>query len=328
MNKQLSVAPMMDWTDRHCRYFHRLLSPHALLYTEMVTTGALLYGDKQRFLEFDNAEQPVALQLGGSDSSAMAQCAEFAQKAGYQEVNINVGCPSDRVQNGRIGACLMSEPDLVAACVSEMKNKVDIPVTVKTRIGIDDFDSPEFLLQFVETVSKAGCNTFIIHARKAILKGLSPKENRSVPPLNYERAYLVKREFPHLSVVVNGGVNTVEDIQQHWAKLDGVMIGREAYHNPFFLVDIEHQLCSQPMKDRVDVLHQFIPYVERQLNRGVGLQSITRHILGLFAGQPGGKIWRRYLSENARSKNAGPDVLLAALNKMLPYQPNLLASNN
>jgi len=328
MNKQLSVAPMMDWTDRHCRYFHRLLSPHALLYTEMVTTGALLYGDKQRFLAFDNAEQPLALQLGGSDPLAMAQCAVFAQQAGYQEVNINVGCPSDRVQNGRIGACLMSEPALVADCVSEMKSKVDIPITVKTRIGIDDFDSAEFLLQFIEAVSKAGCDTFIIHARKAILKGLSPKENRSVPPLNYERAYLVKREFPHLSVVVNGGINTVEDIQQHWAKLDGVMIGREAYHNPFFLVGIEHQLFAQPMQDRVDVLHQFIPYVEQQLSLGVALQSITRHILGLFAGQPGGKLWRRYLSENARVKNAGPEVLLEALNKMLPYQPNLLASNS
>ncbi|MEO1889544.1 MAG: tRNA dihydrouridine(20/20a) synthase DusA [Cycloclasticus sp.] len=327
INRQLSVAPMMDWTDRHCRYLHRLLSPHALLYTEMVTTGALLHGDKQRFLMFDEFEQPLALQIGGSNPSEMAQCAEFAQQEGYQEVNINVGCPSDRVQNGRIGACLMSDPQLVAHCVSEMRDKVDIPVTVKTRIGIDDFDSVEFLLNFVDTVSKAGCETFIIHARKAILKGLSPKENRTVPPLNYDRAYLIKREFPHLSVVVNGGIKAVEDIQQHWNKLDGVMIGREAYHNPFFLAEIERQLFNEGALDREAILHEFIRYVDRQLTTGVSLQHMTRHILGLFAGQPGGKYWRRYLSENARHKNAGSDVLLAALEEMAPYQANLVASN-
>jgi tRNA-dihydrouridine synthase A len=323
----VSVAPMMDWTDRHCRYLHRLLSPHALLYTEMITTGAILHGDKERFLMFDEFEKPVALQLGGSKPSEMAQCAEFAQQFGYQEVNINVGCPSDRVQNGRIGACLMSEPQLVAQCVSEMKEKVDIPVTVKTRIGIDDFDSEEFLLDFVDTVANAGCDTFIIHARKAILKGLSPKENRSVPPLNYDRAYLIKREFPDLSVVVNGGIKTLDDIQQHWNKLDGVMIGREAYHNPFFLAEIEQQLFEQAALDRVDVLDKFILYVERQLTLGVSLQNMTRHILGLFAGQAGGKHWRRYLSENARHKNAGPEVLLAALQEMAPYQANLVASS-
>lgn len=315
----LSVAPMMDWTDRHCRYFHRLLSPSALLYTEMVTTGALLHGDKQRWLAFDNVEQPLALQLGGSNPKDMAACALFAQQAGYQEVNINVGCPSDRVQNGRIGACLMSEPELVAQCVSEMRERVDIPITVKTRIGIDDLDSAEFLLKFVETVAEAGCETFIIHARKAILSGLSPKENRTIPPLNYQRAYQVKKTFPALSIAVNGGIQTVSDIPQHWEQLDGVMIGRAAYHNPFLLADIEHQLFLQPLLDRKKVLFDFIPYVEKQLILGVSLQSMTRHILGLFAGQPGGKHWRRYLSEQARAKNAGPEVLLQALAAMSPY---------
>ncbi|MEH6503445.1 MAG: tRNA dihydrouridine(20/20a) synthase DusA [Cycloclasticus sp.] len=320
MNRKLSIAPMMDWTNRHCRYFHRLLSPNALLYTEMVTTGALLYGDKERFLAFDGFEQPLALQLGGSEPLEMAQCAKFAEDAGYQEVNINVGCPSDRVQSGRIGACLMAEASIVAQCVSEMRDQVAIPITVKTRIGIDDFDSPEFLLSFVETVAKAGCDTFIIHARKAILKGLSPKENRTIPPLNYDRAYQVKREFPHLTVVVNGGIKTVSDIQRHWQSVDGVMIGREAYHNPFFLVDVEQQLFQSPLQQRTQVLDKFLPYVEDQLSKGVALQSITRHILGLFAAQPGGKYWRRYLSENARHKKAGIEVLFAALDAMKPHE--------
>ena len=319
INRQLSIAPMMDWTDRHCRYFHRLLSPDALLYTEMVTTGALLHGDKQRFLEFNDFEQPVALQLGGSSPDDMAACAKFAQEAGYQEVNINIGCPSDRVQNGRIGACLMSEPELVAQCVLQMRQCVDIPVTVKTRIGIDDLDSVEFLMEFVKTVSDAGCNTFIIHARKAILNGLSPKENRTIPPLNYERAYEVKKEFPSLSIVVNGGIDTVSDIQQHWQHLDGVMIGREAYHNPFFLAEIEHQLFQQPLLDRKAVLDAYIQYIEKQLILGVSLQNMTRHILGLFAAQPGGKHWRRYLSEHARHKGAGTEVLLGGLEAMAPY---------
>jgi tRNA-dihydrouridine synthase A len=319
-SRSFSVAPMMDWTDRHCRYFHRLLSPNAFLYTEMVTTGALIHGDKQRFLAFDDEEQPVALQLGGSVPSDMAACAELAQQAGYMEVNINVGCPSDRVQNGRIGACLMSEPALVAECVSEMKASVDIPVTVKTRIGIDDFDSPEFLFKFVEEVSNAGCETVIIHARKAILNGLSPKENRTIPPLNYDRAYQVKKEFPELIVIVNGGVKTTKEIEKHWQHLDGVMVGREAYHNPFFLAEIEHQLFQQPLQEREEILQSFLPYVEQQLIKGVALQSMSRHILGLFAGQVGGKHWRRYLSENARLKNAGTDVLIAAFEEMKQYQ--------
>ena len=319
INRLLSIAPMMDWTDRHCRYFHRLLSPNALLYTEMVTTGALLHGDKQRFLAFDQYEHPVALQLGGSDPKAMAQCAGYAQEACDQEVNINVGCPSDRVQNGRIGACLMAEPQRVAQCVSLMRQAVDIPVTVKTRIGIDELDSFEFLRGFVQAVTDAGCDTVIIHARKAILNGLSPKENRTIPPLNYDRAYDIKRAFPSVSIIVNGGVNAISEIQQHWQHLDGVMIGRKAYHNPFFLAEIEHQLFKQPLADRKKVLEAYLPYIEKQLELGVPLQNLTRHILGLFAGQPGGKHWRRYLSENARQKNAGPEVLLAGLEAMAPY---------
>jgi len=320
LNRQFSVAPMMDWTNRHCRYFHRLLSPHALLYTEMVTTGALIHGDKARFLAFDGFEQPVALQLGGSNPADMAACAEFAEAAGYQEVNINVGCPSDRVQNGKIGACLMSEPALVAQCVVAMREKVDIPITVKTRIGIDDFDSLDFLLGFVRAVSNAGCETVIIHARKAVLSGLSPKENRTIPPLNYERAYEVKKEFPHLNIVVNGGIKDVRDIKDHWGKLDGVMIGREAYHNPFFLAEVEHQLFNQPLLDREMVLRRFIPYVKEQLSLGVPLQRMSKHILGLFAGQPGGKHWRRYLSESVRPKHSGADLLLAAYDEMKLYQ--------
>jgi len=318
--KHLSIAPMMDWTDRHCRYFHRILSPHAVLYTEMVTTGALLYGDKERFLAYNPEEHPLVLQLGGSAPEDMAKCAALAAEVGFKEININVGCPSDRVQNGRIGACLMLEPKLVAQCVSYMRDKVDIPITVKTRIGIDDNDSFEFLCEFVETVEEAGCNTFVIHARKAILSGLSPKENRTIPPLNYGRAYELKKKFPQLAIVINGGIQTVGDIQQHWEQVDGVMIGREAYNNPYFLAKIEHELYQQQLLSREEVLNKFLPYVEAQLNLGVRLQSITRHILGLFAGQPGGKHWRRYLSENARHDGAGTDVLLAALDAMAPFK--------
>ena len=319
MNRQLSVAPMMDWTDRHCRYFHRLLSPSALLYTEMVTTGALLHGEKERFLRFNKVEQPLALQLGGSDPFGMSRCAEFAEKAGFKEVNINVGCPSDRVQQGAIGACLMASPSVVAACVNAMRDVVTIPITVKTRIGIDDKDSLNFLLDFIGTVAEAGCDTFIIHARKAILKGLSPKENRSIPPLNYERAYEVKRRFPNLTIVVNGGIKSVADIQRHWQNVDGVMIGREAYHNPFFLADVEQQLFDQPLIERLNVLHNYLPYVEKQLTEGVSLVNLTRPIFGLFAGQPGGKHWRRHLSEKARIQGAGPEMLLAAYEAMGPY---------
>ncbi|ORU89964.1 MAG: tRNA dihydrouridine synthase DusA [Cycloclasticus sp. symbiont of Poecilosclerida sp. M] len=310
---KLSIAPMMDWTDRHCRYFHRLLSPNALLYTEMVTTGALLHGESERFLRHDIFEYPLALQLGGSEPNALAQCAKLAEQAGFQEVNINVGCPSDRVQSGRFGACLMAEPGLVAQCVEKMQDAVDIPVTVKTRIGIDDFESADFLLKFIEKVSNAGCRVFIIHARKAILKGLSPKENRTVPPLNYGRAYLIKREFPELTVIVNGGIKTVADIEQHWAFADGVMIGREAYQNPYFLAELEQQLFHQALKKREAYLADYLPYVEQQLASGVALPAMTRHILGLFSAQMGGRHWRRHISENAHKESAGIEVIEAAL---------------
>jgi len=315
--RKLSVAPMMDWTDRHCRFFHRLFSPHALLYTEMVTTGALLHGNSHRFLDFDICEQPLALQLGGSNPDELAQCAKMAEQAGYQEVNLNIGCPSDRVQNGKIGACLMAEPKLVAQCVTEMNEKISIPVTIKTRIGIDDFDSEEFLFNFVETIAQAGCKVFIIHARKAILKGLSPKENRTIPPLNYERAYLLKKTFPALTIVLNGGVKTASDVKTHWQHVDGVMIGREAYHNPYCLMEIEQQCFNRDVVDRVDILKTYLPYVEQQLVLGVPLQRLTRHLLGLFAGQPNGKYWRRFLSsEHVRKKGAGPEVFLQALDSM------------
>ena len=319
MSRKLSVAPMMDWTDRHCRYFHRLLSPNALLYTEMVTTGAILQGDTERFLRFSPSEQPLALQLGGSNPEAMAKCAVLAQQAGYQEVNINVGCPSDRVQNGRIGACLMAEPQLVADCVSAMKEQVTIPVTVKTRIGIDQKDSEAFLFDFLDIVSGSGCDVFIIHARKAILKGLSPKENRVIPPLNYQRVYQAKQTFPDLTLVVNGGIKSTADIAKHWAQLDGVMIGREAYHNPFFLAEIETQLFQHSDVTRGQVLSDYLLYVDSQLTEGVALQSMSRHILGLFSGLPGGKHWRRYLSEHSRHKNAGVEVILAALEQVKRY---------
>jgi tRNA-dihydrouridine synthase A len=286
----------------------------------MVTTGALLHGDAERFLRHNTFEHPLVLQLGGSEPEALARCATMAEQAGYQEVNINVGCPSDRVQSGRFGACLMAAPELVAECVGYMQRAVDIPVTVKTRIGIDDFDSAEFLLDFVEKTSQAGCRVFIIHARKAILSGLSPKENRTVPPLNYDRAYLVKETFPELTVVINGGVKTVEDVQKHWDKVDGVMIGREAYKNPYLLAEIEAALFNEPLKTRAAFVGEYMPYVSQQMSAGVSLTAMTRHLLGLFAGQVGARHWRRYISEHAHVSGAGVEVIEAALDATLSLQ--------
>jgi tRNA-dihydrouridine synthase A len=312
---------MMDWTDRHCRYFMRLLSREALLYTEMVTTGALLHGDRSRFLRHDPAEQPLALQLGGSDPAALAACAKIGEEAGYREINLNVGCPSDRVQNNKIGACLMAEPELVADCIAGMQAAVRTPVTVKCRTGIDDLDSLEYLSRFVETVkTRGGCRTFIIHARIAVLQGLSPKENREVPPLNYERVYAIKRNFPGLEVIINGGIATLDACHEHLRKVDGVMLGREAYHNPWLLNEVDAQLFGHPQAERTrrDVIERFLPYVERELAQGTALHHMTRHVLGLFQGQPGGKRFRRHLSENASRRDAGLNVLLAALNTMNP----------
>jgi tRNA-dihydrouridine synthase A len=315
---RLSVAPMLDWTDRHCRYFHRLLSSQTLLYTEMVTTGAIIHG-KGDFLAYNEAEHPVALQLGGSNPADLATCAKLAAERGYDEVNLNVGCPSDRVQNGRFGACLMAEPDLVAECVAAMREVVDIPVTVKTRIGIDDQDSYEFLTKFVSTVSeKGGVDQFTIHARKAWLSGLSPKENREIPPLDYPRAYQIKKDFPHLNVAVNGGVKTLEESLEHLQHLDGVMIGREAYQNPYILAQVDQLIfgLDTPVKKRKQVVEEMYPYIERQLSNGSYLGHISRHMIGLFQAMPGARQWRRYISENAHKKGAGIEVLETALAKI------------
>ncbi|CAM3110097.1 tRNA dihydrouridine(20/20a) synthase DusA [Vibrio rarus] len=317
-SSRLSVAPMLDWTDRHCRYFHRLLSQNTLLYTEMVTTGAIIHG-KGDFLRFSEQEHPIALQLGGSNAKDLAHCAKLAQERGYDEVNLNVGCPSDRVQNGRFGACLMADPQLVADCVAEMKSVVDIPVTVKTRIGIDEQDSYEFLTDFISTVhEKGGCEHFTIHARKAWLSGLSPKENREIPPLDYPRAYQIKKDFPHLDIGVNGGVKTIDETLEHLKYLDGVMIGREAYQNPYLLAEVDQLIFGQdkPIIKRSEVVELMYPYIEQQLSDGAYLGHITRHMLGLFQSMPGARQWRRYISENAHKPGSGIEVVEAALAKI------------
>ncbi len=312
---RFSVAPMLDWTDRHCRYFHRLLSKQTLLYTEMITTGAILHG-KGDFLAYNQEEHPVALQLGGSDPSALALCAKMAEERGYDEINLNVGCPSDRVQNGRFGACLMADAPLVADCVKAMRDVVSIPVTVKTRIGIDDQDSYEFLCHFIQTVAeRGGCDNFIIHARKAILSGLSPKENRDIPPLNYPRVYQLKRDFSHLTMAINGGVKTLEEVKEHLSHLDGVMMGREAYQNPGILARVDSELfgSKDPIPDSIAIIESLYPYIEAQLAQGTYLGHITRHILGIFQGIPGARQWRRYLSENAHKPGSGVPVVEQAL---------------
>lgn len=310
---------MMDWTDRHCRYFLRLLSPSVRLYTEMVTAAALRHGDADRLLEFDAAEHPVALQVGGNDPALMAAAAKLGAEAGYDEININVGCPSDKVQSGQFGACLMSNPDIVADCYTAMSAVCDVPVTVKTRIGIDDLDSYDFLKEFVEVLAAAGCPMLIVHARIAILGGLSPKDNRSVPPLDYERVYRLKSAFPDVTIVLNGGITTVEECRQHLEHVDGVMIGRQAYQQPWFLTELEQAFGDDPgyeVPRRHEVVRQLLPYIEKELERGGELKHITRHMLGLFAGQPGARAWRRYLSENAHRPDAGIEVLHAALDKL------------
>lgn len=313
-NFEISVAPMMDWTDRHCRYFHRLISPHAKLYTEMVTTGALIHGNAARFLRFDEAEKPVALQLGGSDVDDLATCAAMGQNAGYDEINLNCGCPSDRVQSGRFGACLMKEPEHVAACFEAMDKAVDIPVTIKCRIGIDDEDDFAFLDRFVGNIADKGCKTFIIHARKAWLSGLSPKQNREVPPLNYDRVRAIKEKYPSLRIILNGGVTTLHSVED--AKdLDGVMIGREAYQNPWFLRDIEEQIFGQAaLGDKYAVARSMLSYAEQQMrDHGTPVKSITRHMMGLFHQEAGAKAWRRALSRYPYEDGAGAEVIEKAL---------------
>lgn len=314
---KFSVAPMLDWTDRHCRYFHRLITRHALLYTEMVTTGALIHGDRHRFLRYNEAEHPVAFQLGGSNPLELAHSAKMVEDYGYDEVNLNVGCPSDRVQNGRFGACLMAEPELVAECVAAMRQAVTIPVTVKSRIGIDDRDSYEELVHFIATIADAGCETFIIHARKAWLSGLSPKENRDIPPLCYDVVYRIKQDFPHLQIVLNGGVTTLDQAEEILPQVDGVMVGREAYHNPYMLAEVDRRIfgASCEPRSRAEIMDLMIAYIRRQLelNDGCRLNNITRHMLGLYHGEPGARGWRRHLSENVCKSGAGVDVVLQAL---------------
>jgi tRNA-dihydrouridine synthase A len=313
-NHRFSIAPMMDWSDHNCRYFWRLLTKQALLYTEMVTTGALIHGDRKRFLHFNREEHPVALQLGGSDPKDLARCARWAQEWGYDEVNINCGCPSDRVQSGMFGACLMGKPDLVADCVKAMMDSCDIPVTVKHRIGIDHMESYEQLLAFIEPVAAAGCSVFIVHARKAWLQGLSPKENREIPPLNYPWVYQLKKDFPHLTIVVNGGIQTIEECHTHLDHVDGVMLGREAYQNPWMLAQVDEALfgMDSPLKSRDDVIAELLPFAEQHLAQGGQLNHITRHILGLYQGIPGARKFRRHLSENAYKKEAGIRILAEA----------------
>ncbi|AIN17264.1 MULTISPECIES: tRNA dihydrouridine(20/20a) synthase DusA [Yersinia] len=313
--QRFSVAPMLDWTDRHCRYFHRLLTKQTLLYTEMVTTGAIIHG-KGDYLAYSEQDHPVALQLGGSDPQALAHCAKQAELRGYNEINLNVGCPSDRVQNGRFGACLMAEANLVADCIKAMRDVVSIPVTVKTRIGIDELDSYEFLCEFVQTVAGRGeCDIFTIHARKAWLSGLSPKENREVPPLDYERVYQLKRDFPALTIAINGGVKTLAEAKEHLKHLDGVMMGREAYQNPSILTQVDRELFdpNAPVVDSVKAIEALYPYIEQELSRGAYLGHITRHILGIFQGIPGARQWRRHLSENAHKPGADVSVVEQAL---------------
>ena len=317
MKNRISLAPMMDWTDRHCRYFMRLLSPSAFLYTEMVTAAAVHHGDANRFLRFNEEEHPIALQLGGSASDWMASATRKAAAFGYDEVNINVGCPSDRVQSGQFGACLMANPHLVADCFRAMREQTDIPVTVKTRIGIDDKDSDEFLRAFIDTVAEAGCTKFLVHARIAILDGLSPKENRTIPPLNYERVYRLKQEFPEFEIVINGGLVNIVGVDEVLLQVDGAMIGRQAYHHPYFLAELEHHFNPRwPLPERREIVDRMLPYAESVLSDGEPLSRVTRPMLGLFAGQQGARAWRRYISEHACCEGAGTEVLINALNTM------------
>lgn len=311
---------MLDWTDRHERYFLRLISKHALLYTEMVTTGAIIHGDAHRYLRFNEAEHPVALQLGGSDPADLAHCSKIAASYDYDEVNLNLGCPSNRVQNGSFGACMMAQPQLVADCLKAMLDAVDIPVTAKIRIGIDGRESFQELVDYVAILSKAGCQIFIVHARIAILQGLSPKQNREVPPLKYDVVYRLKQQFPDLTFIINGGIKTIQECHQHLKQVDGVMLGREAYHNPYVLAEVDGQFYQDDhiIPTRHRLVEQMLPYVEQQLTEGVPLLPVIRHMLGLFHAQPGGKLWRRYISEHGHKKGAGVEVLQQALQLVQP----------
>ena len=306
---------MMDWTDRHCRVFHRTLTRHAMLYTEMVTALAIKHGDREKLLGFDDVERPVALQLGGSDPALLAEAAKIGEDFGYAEINLNVGCPSDRVQGGHFGACLMAEPRLVADCIAAMRGAVKIPVTVKCRIGIDDQDEEQGLQTFIETVAATGCETFIVHARKAWLQGLSPKENREIPPLNYDRVYRLKKSLPHLQIHLNGGLDTLASAMPHLEELDGVMLGRAAYHMPWILSDVDPLIAGTMPQclTRRDAVLAMIPYIDEQVASGLFLHRITRHMLGLYHAQPGGRMWRQIISTEACKPGADSNVILRAL---------------
>lgn len=318
LTHRVCVAPMMDYTDRHFRYLLRLLSRHALLYTEMVTTGAILHGQRERFLAFHPAERPVALQLGGSVPNELAECAHIGAEYGYDEINLNVGCPSDRVQSGRFGACLMAEPELVAECVAAMTEACPVPITVKTRIGIDDQDSYENLHAFMHRIVAAGCRTVIVHARKAWLHGLSPKQNREIPPLRYDVVARLKTDFPAIEIIVNGGIRTLEAIESHLVELDGVMIGREACSNPYLFADVDQRFFGsrEPVLSRNQLVRASLPYINAQLAEGIPLARMSRHLLGLYQGQPGARRWRRYLSEQTVKPGAGVEVLNEALESL------------
>lgn len=320
---------MMNWTDRHERYFLRLVTRHTVLYTEMLTTGAVLHGKRDELLDYDPAEHPLALQLGGSEPAALAQCARIVADWGYDEVNLNVGCPSDRVQAGRFGACLMGEPGLVADCVAAMQAAVTVPVTVKMRIGIDDRDSYEALCRFVSCVAAAGCRSFIIHARKAWLRGLSPRENREIPPLRYDVVRRLKVDFPDLEIILNGGLSSLKQIAVQLQVLDGAMIGRAAYHNPYLLAEVDRCFFGSTVSalSRHQVVASFLPYVEKQLARNIPLGALTRHILGIFQGMPRAKAWRRYLSEHAHRRGAGAAVLEEAM-RLVPALSQMEALDN
>ncbi len=318
---------MMDWSLPPARYFWRLLSRHAFLYTEMVTDGAVLNGVRHKLLRFDKSEHPIGLQLGGSEADDLAICAEIGEKFGYDEINLNCGCPSDRVQEGRFGACLMRQPHRVAECVAAMRKSTELPVTVKCRIGVDDSEEYEFLRRFVSTIAEADCDTFIVHARKAWLKGLSPKENREIPPLHYDVVYRLKQEFPQLNIVINGGITSLEQCEEHLKHVDGVMLGREAYDNPYLLAQVDQRLFgdAQPAPTRADVVHALMRYAERELASGVHISRITRHILGLYRGEAGARAFRRVLSEQACKEGAGLEVIEAALAEVESPQVALAA---
>jgi len=317
-DRRLCIAPMMTHTDRHFRYFLRLISRHVMLYTEMITTGAIVYGKQYQRLEYNRLEHPLALQLGGNDPQALTQCARLAEDLGYSEINLNIGCPSDRVKNGQFGACLMAHPDQVADCVATISAQVKIPVTVKTRTGIDDLDSYEHLHHFIKTISTAGCETIIVHARKAWLQGLSPRQNREIPPLDYQRVYQLKIDFPQLQIIINGGIDSLQQARQQLQHVDGVMIGRAVCHNPYLLADADQLIFGDTaaMPSRADILQRFIEYVRAQLELGTPLQQMSRHILGLYQGQPGARAWRRYLSENMYRKGSDIRVIEHALEQM------------